>query len=126
MGEFARLAAPEVSARMSFYYFDLRSADSFSQDPDGIELPDVEAAHDACGCFARSGYGFISDLLSRFATESDLCSKSRTYSIPKFQEAVMRPAAAFRWRRLIQRRGWADVRLRTLRPSKSAPAIPRF
>jgi hypothetical protein len=31
---------------MAQYFFDLRSAHSFSQDPDGVELPDSEAAHD--------------------------------------------------------------------------------
>jgi hypothetical protein len=33
---------------MTHYFFDLRSAsaETFSQDPDGMELPDAEAAHD--------------------------------------------------------------------------------
>jgi hypothetical protein len=31
---------------MAQYFFDLRSADSFSRDEEGIELPDAEAAHD--------------------------------------------------------------------------------
>ena len=31
---------------MSLYFFDLKSAGVFSRDQDGVELPDVEAAHD--------------------------------------------------------------------------------
>ena len=57
---------------MSLYYFDLRSADSFSQDPDGTELPDVEAAHEmAVGALADAlREAAIEDLLyQRFAVE---------------------------------------------------------
>ena len=31
---------------MALYFFDFRSDDSFSEDRDGVELPDAEAAHD--------------------------------------------------------------------------------
>jgi hypothetical protein len=31
---------------MAQYFFDLRSARTFSKDEEGIELPDAEAAHD--------------------------------------------------------------------------------
>ncbi len=31
---------------MSLYFFDLKSAGVFSQDKEGVELPDAEAAHD--------------------------------------------------------------------------------
>lgn len=31
---------------MSLYFFDFRSSGTFSQDTDGVELPDAEAAHD--------------------------------------------------------------------------------
>jgi hypothetical protein len=31
---------------MTQYFFDLRSAEIFSQDRDGVELPDAVAAHD--------------------------------------------------------------------------------
>ena len=31
---------------MSIYYFDLKSADVFSRDNEGMELPDAEAAYD--------------------------------------------------------------------------------
>lgn len=31
---------------MSVYFFDLKSAGIFSRDEDGMELPDVEAAHE--------------------------------------------------------------------------------
>ncbi|MBR0842914.1 hypothetical protein JQ607_22155 [Bradyrhizobium liaoningense] len=31
---------------MAQYFFDLRSADFFSRDEEGVELPDAEAAHD--------------------------------------------------------------------------------
>lgn len=32
---------------MTLYFFDLRSSDALSQDEEGLELPDTEAAHDA-------------------------------------------------------------------------------
>ena len=80
MGEFARLAAPEVSARMSLYYFDLRSADSFSQDPDGIELPDVDAAHDvAVGALAdalREAVMALSAICCRGSQRNRTCARS--------------------------------------------------
>jgi hypothetical protein len=31
---------------MAQYFFDLKSADTFSRDDDGVKLPDAEAAHD--------------------------------------------------------------------------------
>lgn len=31
---------------MALYFFDLRSSGNFSQDEEGAELPDAEAAHD--------------------------------------------------------------------------------
>jgi hypothetical protein len=31
---------------MANYFFDLRSAETFSRDEEGMELPDAEAAHD--------------------------------------------------------------------------------
>ena len=44
---------------MSLYFFDLRSAGSFSRDDVGMELPDAEAAHDmafdALVALARDG-----------------------------------------------------------------------
>ena len=46
MGQLARLAIAEVKLRsMAQYFFDLRSAGSFSRDEEGVELPDAEAAH---------------------------------------------------------------------------------
>jgi hypothetical protein len=39
---------------MTLFFFDLRSADTFSQDEEGTELPDAEAAH-------RMALGALSD-----------------------------------------------------------------
>ena len=47
MGQFAGLAVTEVRLSiLAQYFFDLRSASTFSRDTDGIELPDAVAAHD--------------------------------------------------------------------------------
>lgn len=46
MGQFAGLAAAEVSQQlMAQYFFDFRSTDIFSPDEEGVELQDAEAAH---------------------------------------------------------------------------------
>lgn len=44
MGELAGLAVAEVGF-MALYFFDFRSAETFSPDDEGVELPDTEAAH---------------------------------------------------------------------------------
>lgn len=46
MGQFVRPASAEVSWLVAHFFFNLQSAGIVSEDEGGMELPDVEAAHE--------------------------------------------------------------------------------
>jgi hypothetical protein len=66
MGLFAGLAATELKlSTMAQYFFDLRSADTFSRDEEGVELPYTEAVHEMA-------LGALVDAVRNAVTESSI------------------------------------------------------